>query len=369
MKQQPPVIRWWRTDLGAKEAAAISKAVLSRNISQGSITTEFERRLGEVLEISHVVAVSSGSAALVVALMALGIKVGDQVLVPRRSWIATAHAVSLIGAVPLFVDVEPDRPIMKISSFRKLLTKKTKAVIPVHLNGRSADMEAILEVAQENNISVVEDAAQAMYSRNQKGYLGTQSDIGCFSLSVAKLISTGQGGVLVTREDSTAKKIRAVRTHGLEDVQDVACWGRMPGFNFRITDMQSAIGLVQLEQIAERANRVRQIYQHYEEGLKDIRGINVIPVDLKAGEIPIYNEVLCDKRAQFMAAMQGYGIETRRFFPDMAKAPYFEDTIGGDGASQHFGLDGVTLPSGPDQSLEDVEYVVDKIRKISKEMF
>jgi len=357
------MIRWWRTDFGTREADAIANAVLSRHISQGPITLEFEEKLGEILDVPHVVAVSSGSAALTVALMALDVQVGDEVLVPSRSWIATAHAVSLIGAVPVFVDVEIDRPLMRVSTLKKFLTNRTKAIIPVHLNGRAVDMSGILEFAKENNIKVIEDAAQALYSKNYKGFLGTQSDVGCFSLSVAKLISTGQGGFLVTRDQSIAERIRAIRTHGLHDVQDVVRWGRQ-GFNFRMTDMQAAIGLVQLSRIDEKANRVRRIYKRYEEWLNQIEEVTLVAVDLEAGELPIYNEVLNPNRDQFMTEMYKHGIETRRFFPDMKDADYLTGHSDPDGDARHFALNGLTLPSGPDQLLEDVDFVGDTINKL-----
>ena len=146
------------------------------------------------------------------SLMAIGVQPNDEVILPNRTWIATAHAVHLLGGKVVLVDVEPNRPIIDVTSIEQAITSKTKAIIPVHMNGRSANMRSIRKIARKYKIHVIEDAAQAIGSCNKQGYLGTQSDIGCFSLSVAKTISTGQGGFAVTSNAGKSKCCGTIET-------------------------------------------------------------------------------------------------------------------------------------------------------------
>ena len=355
-------IVWWRTEFGKPELQAVIKAFESENISQGEVTQELEQRLAVLLNVPHVIAVSNGSAALAIALMALGVSAGDEVIVPNRTWIATAHAVHILGAKVVLVDVEDTRPIIDVSKIESVISKKTKVIVPVHLNGRSADIAALNEVAKRNGLSVVEDAAQALCSRNQDAYLGTQSDIGCFSLSVTKLISTGQGGFLVTKRDDLAVKLRAMRTHGTENVTEPGSW-KLPGFNFRITDLQSSIGVAQLSTLSKRIKKVVDIYETYLTGLEECSGIEPIPISAGQGEIPIYNEFLCDRRNELIDRLEQYGISTRPFLPSISRARYLWDDIYEFPNSIKYEEFGITLPSGPGQSLSNIRMVVERINQ------
>jgi len=243
-------INWWRTSFGEEEIRRVAESIRTECVSQGKVTREFEQKLEDFLQVRHVVAVASGSVALLSALMAIETKPGDEVIVPNRTWIATAHAVKLLGAKVIPVDVEVDRPIIDANQVFRAITSRTRAIIPVHMNGRSADMRRIREIAKQNHLFVIEDAAQAIASKNADGFLGTQSDIGCFSLSVAKTIATGQGGFAVTNNDSLAEKLRSIRTHGVENVKDPGKWV-MAGFNFRFTDVLASIGIEQLKRFLE----------------------------------------------------------------------------------------------------------------------
>ena len=169
---------------------------------------------------------------------------GDEVILPNRSWIATAHAVTILGGKVILADVEKSRPLLASDRLEELISTKTKAVIPVHLNGRAADLRKIQEISGFYEVPVIEDAAQAIGSQYQNALLGTFGTIGCFSFSVAKTLATGQGGVAITEDDNIAGSLRAMRTHGVENVKDPGKW-QMPGSNFRFTDIAASIGLVQ----------------------------------------------------------------------------------------------------------------------------
>jgi perosamine synthetase len=359
-------ISWWRTTFGEEEISKIAESIRNECVSQGRVTTEFEQKLSEFLEAEHAVAVSSGSTALLLALMTVGIESGDEVIIPNRTWIATAHAVHLLGAKVVLVDVQPNLPIMDVTLVEQAITSRTKAIIPVHLNGRSVDMRTIRKIAEKYELYVIEDAAQAIASRNGEGYLGTQSDIGCFSLSVPKIISTGQGGFAVTSNKDLAHKMRFIRTHGVANVIDPKRWV-MPGFNFRFTDVQASIGLEQLKRLPERVQYLKELYSIYSEGLQ-ASPFRLIPVNLDQGEVPLYNEFLVKQREQWIQRLDSVGIETRPFYPDIDKAPYLTQ-LGHDFVnSRNYETQGVCLPSGPSQDKENVEFVINKVTAFSENL-
>ena len=358
-------VNWWKTTIGEEEIERVVKSIRNKNISQGPVTAEFESLISQYLEIDHVVAFSSGSTALLVALMALGVKSGDEVIMPNRTWIATAHAVHLLGAKVVLVDVEKSRPIIDASQIEKKITPSTKVILPVHLNGRSSNMKLINKIAKKYKISVIEDAAQAFSSKNSDGFLGTQSEIGCFSLSIAKTIGTGQGGFSVTKDKDLAKRMKAIRTHGVENVKDPQSW-EMLGLNFRYTDILASIGIEQLKRLPQRRNRLCEIYSLY---LKKLNGTEFKPieVDLKAGEVPVYNEFLINNRSEWIKKLDKLGIETRPFYPNVNEASYLYDN---DKEvfknSLPYQENGIILPSGPDQDYSSVDESIEAIKYLSQ---
>ena len=361
-KQSRVQVPWWNTEFGEKEIDAVGRAISSRQISQGSLTVEFEERLASLLGAEHVIAASNGSIALLMALMALEVGVGDEVLVPNRSWIATLHAVIMTGATPVLVDVREDKPLLDESQLEKGISERTKAVIPVHLNGRSANVGYLNHLAGKYGFAVIEDAAQALMSKNMNETLGTMGKIGCFSLSMAKIISTGQGGFLTTNSDVIAERLRLIRTQGVENVQDPDTWGEFPGLNFRFTDLQASIGLVQAEQLPKRIEKVSAIYQEYKVGLENCESIEMVPVAVEQGEIPLYIEILCENRKQLMAHLKFRGIETRPAVPNLNRAKYLKQRASSFPRSDRFEKCGLTLPSGPGQKLRDIRFVIQCIQ-------
>ena len=303
------VISWWRTSFDQNEAERIAAAIRGEHISQGPVTAEFERRLAEILGVPYVVATTSGSTALLMAMMACGIGPGDEVILPSRTWIATPHAVLMAGAKPVLVDCKPHLPIIDPDAIESL-THGDSGEQPVHHNGRADDMRIINGIAGKRGLCVIEDAGQALCSRNDIGLLGTQSSIGCFSLSVAKVISTGQGGYLATRDETLARRLDSMRTHGVTDLIN-ANYGEM-GFNFRLNDIQASIGLVQLDRLPRRIEHMRELYRIYDEGLSDLPFVKLIPMNVDGGEIPNYIEVLCENRA-LVDYLGKRGIQTRPF--------------------------------------------------------
>ena len=352
-------ISWWRTTFGEEEISRIAGSIRHEHISQGPVTAEFERSIAGILDVPCVVATTSGSTALLMACIAAGIGPGDEVIVPNRTWIATAHAPYLLGAKVVLVDVEADYPIMDVTGLEQKITSWTKAIMPVHLNGRSAALDEVNRIAEAHGLKVIEDASQAFCSRNIKGFLGAQSYAGCFSLSVAKLISTGQGGFVVTGSEETYEQLKMMRTHGVSDVIN-AEFSQM-GFNFRFTDIQASIGLAQLERLKGRIERLEAVYERYAVAIPELPFLKFIPVNIEAGEIPLYIEVLCSERDKLIRFLADNGIQARPFYPGLDSAVYFE-CVGDYPNSRKFGEQGLFLPCGPDQPIENVDRVIEILK-------
>jgi len=235
--------------LGEEESKAVAAVVESGKLTDGSFeggtkVREFEGKVRGLLKGKHAIAVNSGTAALHCALLALGVKEGDEVAVPSFTFVATANVVLACGAKPVFVDTKDDYN-MDPEALKRAITKKTKAVIPVHLYGYPADMDEIREVAQAHSISVVEDAAESLGAEYKGRQSGTLSEIGCFSMYASKVATTGEGGVMSTDSDELADMLRLVRNHGMLHGYDT----RHLGFNYRMMETAAAIGCIQMDRL------------------------------------------------------------------------------------------------------------------------
>ncbi|MBT5420391.1 MAG: DegT/DnrJ/EryC1/StrS family aminotransferase [Candidatus Cloacimonetes bacterium] len=356
-------ISWWRTDFTSQDSESVASAIKNEHISMGSLTQALEEALAEKLNVKYVVATTSGSVALLMAMMAIGIAPGDEVIVPNRTWIATAHAVTLLGGKVVLADVLPDKPIMDVSKLESYITKNTKAVIPVPLNGRAVDMKSVWEVAKKHNLKVIEDSAQGLLCPYASGrhYMGTRSDMGCFSFSIAKLLPTGQGGFIATNDVEHYANLKRIRMHGVDSLMH--CRFNQPGFNFRITDMQSALGLSQLKTIEQRIEKLKTIYGIYEKALNEIKNISLIKVNVENGEIPIYIEIICQNRDELKARLAMANIETKEFYPNLNTAKHLEQ-LAEDKNSNRFESQGLTLPSGPGQSFDDIRRSISVLKSV-----
>jgi perosamine synthetase len=232
----------------AEVMAMLSEMLDSGFLTQGKHVWQLEKAVAGYLGAGHAVAVSSGTAALHIALVSLGIRPHDEVIVPAYTFPATANVVELIGAKPVFVDVETDTYNMDTKKLESAITSKTRAIMPVHLFGNPADMEAIMAIAAKKKIPVVEDAAGAIGSEYKRKKCGTIGRIGCFSFHPRKVVATAEGGMLVTDDANLAAKARMLRNHGIESTPagiDFAA----AGFNYRMNELEAALGCVQMKEI------------------------------------------------------------------------------------------------------------------------
>lgn len=251
---------------------AICEVLCSGNLVQGVKVIDFEHQLATYLNVDHVVAVSSGTAALHIALLSLGVAEGDEVIVPAYSFPAVANAVELTGARCVFADINLEDYCMGVSALESLITPATKVIMPVHEFGQSVDMDAVMLLAQKYNIKVVEDAACAIGTIYSQKYAGTIGDLGCFSFHPRKILTTGEGGAVVTNDANLAAKVRLLRNHGMTPKDGIMDF-MTPGFNYRMTDFQAVMGILQLPDLSETINIHQSQAKIYHELFDDVAGI------------------------------------------------------------------------------------------------
>jgi perosamine synthetase len=353
-------IPFWYLEIGADETAAVNDAMARKRFSMGPVVAELEAEIAQQLDVPHALCVSNGSSALLMGLAVHGIGPGDEVLVPTRTFIATAHAAMLLGAKPVLVDCLPDRPTLDIEDAARKVTSRTRAIMPVHLNGRAADMAGVLDLAKRHNLAVIEDACQGLFSRHPLGYQGTIGNAGCFSFSMVKLVATGQGGAIVTRDKATCEKLRQFRNHGVADVVSHAYLGL--GGNFKFTDIAASIGLPQVRRREQKVTHVNAIYRRYCEGLAGLSSLQIVPVAVDDGEVALWTEVVSPQRDQLMDRLAERGVQTRKFLPCCHTAPHFA----GQGSfpnSERFAHEGFNLPCGPDIPLSVVSQAIEIIKE------
>ncbi len=354
-------IPFWNIDIGLAAKDAVINAMNQNRFSMGPVTAELESEIAHALNVPYVLCTTSGTSALLMACMAMGLGSDDEVIVPTRTFIATAHAPMIVGARIILVDCRDDTTIVDVNAIAEKISPRTKAIMAVHLNGRPADMEGIMALARKHNLAVIEDACQGLFGDHPTmGKLGTIGDCGCFSFSMVKLVATGQGGAIVTRKREIYNKLYAMRNHGVADVigHQYLC----PGGNFKFNDLQASIGLWQVRDRERKIANVNEIYRRYVSGLSDLSFLDILPVDTKNGGIALWTEALCDERNSLMDWLAEHGVQTRKFIPCCHTAPHFNDNTSFPN-SNTFNRRGFNLPCGPDMPIENVDKTIEILRK------
>ena len=363
MKAVTKHISWWQPEVGAEEREAVLRVLASNYLNDGDVTAEFERSMAATLGARNAVAVTSGTAALFLSLAAIGVGRGDEVIVPDLTFIATANAVTLAGATPVLVDVDEETLTIDADAAADAVTSRTRAIVPVHVSGRAASMDRITAIAAARGIAVVEDAAEALLSRHNGRCLGTFGRTGCFSFSPNKTITTGQGGLVVTDDESLLVRLRElkdqgrpVRGTGGNDVHATV------GFNFKLTNLQAAVGVAQLGRLQGRVDRLKRIARAYRSGLAGVEQVRLLPFDLDHGETPQWVDALVDDRDRLVEYLEQHAIHCRPFwFPIHTQQPYraSDDRFR---VATRVGPRALWLPSALWLNDEDVQMVCEHIR-------
>ena len=336
-------------------------------LQQGEFVNRFESTFAKFCDTQFAVSTSNGTTALHLALVAAGIGPGDEVIVPTMSFIATANAVKYTGATPVFVDSEPDYWTIDVAQIEQAITLKTKAIIPVHLYGHPADMDPIMDIARTHNLIVIEDAAEAhgaLYKGHRVGGIG---DIGMFSFYGNKIVTTGEGGMVVTNREDLAESMRILRGHGMSPKRRY--WHDVLGYNYRITNLQAALGVAQMEKIDKLVEAKRHIAAQYAAGLQDIPGITLPEEAPWAMHVYWLYSILIDEAAfgisrdALMDQLNQQGIDSRPIFPCMHSQPIY-DTQQELPIAAHLSETGLSLPGATTITDADLARVIDAIKAI-----
>lgn len=366
-------------DFGVEEEEAVLRVVRSRWLSMGEETQNFEREFAAFIGAKHALAVASATAALHLSCISVGIKLGDEVIVPSLTFVATANAVRYVGGIPVFADIEGENWLtISPASIEKRITERTRAIIVMHYAGYACDMPAIMEIAQRYNLAVIEDSAHAIGCDLNGRTLGTWGQIGCFSFFSNKNMTTGEGGMLVTDDEHLAARLRILRSHGMTSLSWDRHQGRAwsydvvdLGYNYRIDEIRSAIGRAQLRKVKGFNLRRRELTILYRELLNEIVPEMQVPFGEARGSACYhFMPVLLPKginRLEFMEGMKAEGIQTSIHYPPVHTfSAYTGVSPSGPGMlalTEEVAGREVTLPLYPGLADSDVTLVVNAVRQ------
>jgi len=317
-------IPWAKPTFFGNEKDYVMDALNSTWISGGPYVERLECKLPEIMGSRFGVAVSSGTTALHLALLAAGVGSGDEVIVPGYTFVAAANMVLAVGATPVYADVDPATWLLDPKVPAPLITAKTKAIIPVHLYGNVAAMKEITAFAEEQNIIVIEDAAQAVFSKYDGRYAGAIGALGALSFHATKTITTGEGGMVLTNDRELHEKMMLLRDHGMR--RGKRYWHDVVGYNFRMTNLQAALGCAQLENIDHILRERHRVHTAYKKNLAGDRRIKAQHFE-RAVEPVLWTyavQMNCADRDQIIKDMALKGIETRPGFHALSAMPPYD---------------------------------------------
>jgi perosamine synthetase len=351
-------------DIGEQEISNVLECVTTGWISsQGKFIGQFETAFSDYLGGGHAIAVSNGTVALQLALTTLGIGRGDEVIVPDFTFGASVNAIIHAGATPVLADVDPETWTIDLGELSRLITPRTKAVMPVHLYGQAARIDEIMEVAAERGLLVIEDCAEALGATYKNRKVGLDGDCTCFSFFANKSITTGEGGMAVFKDPEMAARARTLRDHGMNPQKRY--WHDYAGFNFRMTNMQAAVGVAQMGRVEELLGRKKAIFEAYDSLLAGHAGVSLLPKnDWSENSCWLYTLVLHGYangvRDQLIANLGYRGIDARPgFYPMHEMAPYREFGVGEYPVSSGLSANSLSLPSSFGLSNEEIFHIVE----------
>jgi len=352
--------------------AAVKKIIDNTSFINGEIVTEFENNFAKEFDVKHCVGVGNGTDAIVIALKTLGIGSGDEVITVANTFIASSEAISAVGAKVVFVDCDPNSYTIDTSKIEEKITSKTKAIIPVHLYGQAAEMHDILQIAQKNNLYIIEDSAQAHlseYKTKENGWqkVGSFGDFATFSFYPGKNLGAyGDAGAILTNNDELAKKARMFANHGRISKYD----HEFEGLNSRLDSLQAAVLNVKLKYLKTWTNQRRKIAKYYSEALRKIPEVN-IPKELDYSKHVYHLYVVRVKtRDELKSYLSANGISSGIHYPialpSLSAYKYLKYNINDFPFATKYSIEILSLPIYPEMKKEQMEYVVNKIDEFYK---
>jgi len=373
------MIPLFRPSVGEEELKALEEVIKSHWIGLGPKTEEFEKRFAEYVDARNAIGTNSGTAALHLALKAFDVGPGDEVIVPSLTFISCAHVVLYCKAKPVFVDVCEDTLTMSVEDLRRKITKRTKAIIPVHYGGHSCNMNPILEMAEERDFAVIDDAAHACGAEYKRKKIGAFGDATCFSFHAVKNLTTGEGGMITTNRRDIVEKLRKLRWLGISK----GTWDRYSprqekttgstlrwyyevedlGYKYHMNDLQATIGIVQLRKLDRLNNRRRDIAEYYKEQLSDLDWIeNPVEKEYARNVYHLY-VIKAENRDEFTFYMAENNITTSVHYIPIHLHPFYRKYKADVPATERVWRKLVTLPMFPDLSDSDLKRIVDATKR------
>jgi perosamine synthetase len=352
----------YKPSLGEQEKKNVMECLDSTWISsKGKFINEFEQGFANYIGVDHATSVCNGTVALHLALVALGIGAGDEVIVPTLTYIASVNAITYTGATPVFVDSLKETWQMNPADVKRKITSKTKAIMAVHLYGHPCDMNALSAICKEHHLFLIEDCAEAIGSKYQDQHVGTFGDVSTFSFFGNKTITTGEGGMVVTNDQTLHDRIVHFKGQGLAKHREY--WHDVIGYNYRMTNICAAIGLAQLSRIDEIIAQKRNIAHMYQTAFEKMD-----VVVHAEGEHVFHSYWMCSilvknasERDELRELLKTKGVETRPLFYPAHTMPIYSTKYERHLVAEDLGWRGINLPSFPDLTTEEIAYIVDII--------
>lgn len=325
------------------------------------MTRLFEDMIREYTGAKHCWIMSNGTVSLSAALIAVGVKAGDEVICPDYTMVATPNSAELIGAKSVFVDIDRETLCMDFEKMKAAVTERTKAVLLVTINGRHpGDMQQFVEFCKETGIHLIEDAAQSLGSFYGGKHLGRFGEIGSFSFSAPKIITTGQGGALITDDDELSDRIKKIRDFGRAEGGSDHYLTK--GWNFKFTDFQAVIGIEQMKKLPGRVERKKAMGRLYDKLLAGIPKVELIPTNYQDTS-PWFFDILCERREELQAYLKENGIGTRVFYPPLHAEPAYGYINQSFPVAEEISAKGLWLPSSVQVTDDQITYICEKIRE------
>ena len=363
----------FRPSITQAEIDAVTEVLKSGWLGLGPVTAKFEEEFAKAMGVPVAVGFNSGTAALHLGLMALGVKEGDEVIVPTITFVSTAMVAEYLGAKPVFVDVEPDTLCMSVEDVRRKITRRTKAIVPVHYGGHPCDMDALASISVETGIPIMEDAAHACGTRHKDRVVGSISPMTCFSFHAVKNLTTGEGGMVTAKDPEMGKLLRELRWMGIsKDTWDRTeqnkvyawqYWVRRLGFKAHLSDIAAAIGRVQLTRLEELNRRRREIVGRYDEALRGLDWLQTPPERPYARSSWHIYHVKTDARDNLIAHLKKHDIAPGVHYYPIHLHPYYREKSPGTSCpvAEEQWKRIVTLPLYPDLTDAQVDQIIEVI--------
>jgi dTDP-4-amino-4,6-dideoxygalactose transaminase len=370
----------FKLNFGQEEIDAVTETIKSKWISTGPKCEELEQQFVDMFNVKHAISLSNCTDALHLAMIVNGISAGDEVICPSLTFAASVNSIRYVGAIPVFCDIEGlDNMNISPREIRKLITPKTKAVVVVHMAGFPVDMDAIMEIAQEHNLKIIEDSCHSPFSEYRGKKLGTIGNVGCFSFFSNKNISTGEGGMMITNDDEIAKRCRLLRSHGMTTMSYQRAKGHATaydivdlGFNFRLDDIRASIGVVQMKKLRpdlEARIRVRATY------LKELASIEQVIIPFADNVEFVSNYIMpivlkdstVEKRDAVRDFLHAKGIQTSNHYPAIHRFSVYKDYPANLPITEYVCDNEITLPMYAALTEDEIKYIVETLKNALNE--